>query len=211
MPSPPLLWVRFDVVQKMEDPTIDERRRFWLLCYAITSMEKAIRSCDLIAEHCTDNSAPLFQPLSLAVHTYYGRPFVRSNVVGSLPPSIIPDAAKGIHSWLRHFRDGVMAHIDAGDSKTAGRPMNDVIYTIAGKHRQFSTLEARARPSAYADARAHCESMIAVFQDEMANFMERFHELLPHGDDEYLLSLADGSPLFIAGYDRLLVSDLHYK
>lgn len=198
-------------LKNMEEPTLDERKRWWLLCYAITSMEKAIDSCNMIAEHCPDNRHPLFQHLSLSVHTYYARPFVRSAVVGSLSSTLIPEDAKGIHSWLRHFRDGVMAHIDAGDSKTAGHPMNDVIYSIEGKKRQFSTLEARARPCAYADAKAHCEAMIAVFQDETADLIERFHGLLPQSDGEYLLSLADGSPLFVAGYEHLPASDLNYK
>ena len=195
----------------MEDPTIDERKRWWLLCYAITSMEKAIRTCELIAKHCATNSDPLFQPLSLSVHAYYMRPFKRSNGVGKLPTDLVPEGSKGIHSWLEHFRDGVMSHLDADVSETAGEPMNDVIYTIAGRHREFSTKEARAPLDAYTDVHEHCETLISVFQDEMFDLVHRFRELLPQDDGDYLLSLADGSPLFIAGYSRLLVSHLTYK
>jgi hypothetical protein len=195
----------------MEEPTTDERKRWWLLCYGITSMEKAIRSCDLIAKHCADDSDPLFQPLSLAVHAYYARPFKPSRGAGRLPADLVPAAATGIHSWLEHFRDGVMSHVDANISQTAGRPMNDVVYSIAGSKRQFSTLDARTPLHAYSDVKQHCEAMIAVFQSEMFELIKRFHELLPQNDGEYLLSLEDGSPLFVAGHVTPISSRLDYQ
>lgn len=195
----------------MEEPTIDERKRWWLLYYGITSMEKAIKSCDLIAQHCTTNADPLFQPLSLAVHAFYARPFKSNGSAGRLPRDLVPDGAKGIHSWLEHFRDGVMSHIDPKVSETAGHPMNDVVYTISGSKRQFSTLEARPSVEAYSDARAHYEAMIEVFEDEITGLLERFHGLLPQSDGEYSLSIADGTPLFIAGYVMPVRSNLNYK
>lgn len=124
---------------------------------------------------------------------------------------MVPEGSKGIHSWLEHFRDGVMSHLDADPSETAGQPMNDVIYSIAGSHREFSTKEARAPVHAYVDAANHCEEMVKVFQAEMFELVCKFHGLMPQSDGDYLLSLAEGSPLFIAGYDRVFVSDLHYK
>ena len=201
----------FDVVQKMEEPTIDERKRWWLLYYGITSMEKAIKSCDLIAQHCTTNGDPLFQPLSLAVHAFYARPFKGNGKAGSLPRDLVPDEAKGIHSWLEHFRDGVMVHVEPKVSVTAGHPMNDVVCSISGSKRQFSTLEAQASVESYTDVRAHCEAMIEVFQDSIIGFLERFHRLLPQHDGQYLLSITDGTPLFIDGYVMPVRSNLNYK
>lgn len=174
-------------------------------------MEKAIKSCDLIEQHCSDNSSPLFQPLSVAVHVFYARPFVRSKAVDSLPTTIVPQDAQGIHNWLRHFRDGVMSHLDATVSETAGTPMNDVIYSVSGEHREFSTKEARARVVSYVHAAEHCQRMISIFHDELIQIHERFNEFLPKSEGDYLLSLADGSPVFMAGYDRLLESDLTYQ
>lgn len=195
----------------MEEPTKEERKRWWLLCYGITSMDQAIKSCELIAQHCSDNLSPLFLPLSLAVHVFYARPFVRSQAVDSLPTTIVPQDAQGIHNWLRHFRDGVMSHLDATVSETAGTPMNDVIYSISGEYLEFSTKEARARLVSYVHAAEHCQRMISIFHDELIQFHKRFIVCLPKSDGDYLLSLADGSPVFIAGYDRLLESDLTYK
>jgi hypothetical protein len=200
-----------DVVHKMEEPTIQDRQRWWLLYYGITSMEKAIKSCDLIAQHCTTNADPLFQPLSLAVHAFYARPFKGNGKAGSLPRDLVPDDAKGIHSWLEHFRDGVMAHVDPKKTVTAGHPMNDVVYTICGSKRQFSTLEARPSVEVYTDARAHCEVMIDVFQNSITGFLESFHRLLPQHDGLHLLSIADGTPLFIDGYVMPVRSHLNYK
>ena len=195
----------------MEEPTIAERKQWWLLYYGVTSMEKAIETCDMIAKHCATNADPLFRPLSLAVHAFYARPFKSNGKAGSLPRDIVPEDAKGIHSWLEHFRDGVMSHIDPKVSETAGRPMNDVVYTIAGNFRQFSTLEARPAIEAYADAKKHCERMIDVFQDAITGFLERFHRLLPQHDGQHLLSITDGTPLFIDGYVMPVRSNLHYK
>ena len=118
-------------------------------------MEKAIKLCELITTLCSDNSNPLFQPLSLAVHAYYASPFKFNRGVGRLPVHLVPTAAKWIHGWLEHFRDGVMSHIDANTSETAGRPMNDVVYSVTGSKRQFSTQQARAPLQAYSDAREH--------------------------------------------------------
>lgn len=199
------------VIQKMEEPTIAERKQWWLLNYAVTSMDKAINACDLIAQHCTTNADPLFQSLSLAVHAFYARPFKSNGAAGKLPREIVPEGAKGIHSWLEHFRDGVMSHIDPKVSETAGHPMNDVVYTIDGSFRQFSTLEARPTIEAYADAKKHCEVMIDVFHDKITGFLERFHWLLPKHDGQHLLSIAEGTPLFIEGYVMPVRSNLHYK
>jgi hypothetical protein len=124
---------------------------------------------------------------------------------------MIPNTAKGIHSFLEHFRDGVMSHLDANVSETAGVPMNDVIYSISGIYCEFSTKETRAPLHAYTDTAKHCEAMIVVFQAQLVKLMKKFQKLLPQSDGDYLLSLEDGDPLFISGYDRLFVSNLNYK
>ena len=53
--------------------------------------------------------------------------------------------------------------------------------------------------------------MIAVFQKENLKMVKRFHHLMPQGDGDYLLSLVDGTPLFIAWYVSPISSNLHYK
>ena len=92
--------MRFDVLQEMEEPTIDERKRWWLLCYGVTAMDKVMRSCDLIVERCQRDADPLFPPLAMTVHIYYARPFKRNRGVNSLPESIVPADHLGIHRWL---------------------------------------------------------------------------------------------------------------
>ena len=201
----------FDVVQKMEEPTIDERKRWWLLCYGMTSMEKALSACDLLLEHCPDNRHPLFQPLSVAVHAYYVRPFKRNRAVGKLPETMIPASSIAIHHWLEDFRDSVMAHIDADHNEVAGRPMNDVIYTIEGAKRRFTTCDPRGHIEFYVDARAHIDAMFNLLADGLLDIHKRFGYLIPDSDGDYLLSLADDSPVFIEVDAGPIQSVLTYK
>jgi hypothetical protein len=176
------------------NPTKEERQRWWLLCYAVTSMEKAIDTCDLLIQQCSDNRSKLFQPLSLAVHAYYTRPFKRSKCVGSLPHDLVPASSMGIHRWLEHFRDGVLAHTDADHKQEAGRPMHDVVYSVRGT--VFSTADPRALITAYRDAKGHCIAMRKVFFVELMKFHESFDNLMPSSDGDFLLNLDTTQPLF---------------
>ena len=199
------------VVQKMEEPTIDERKRWWLICYAITSMEKAKAACGQIADHCTDWDHPLFEPLALAVHTFYSRPFIKNFGVGTLEAGVVPKSQSGVHKWLTHFRSGAMAHTDATPDKIAGHPLNDVVYFIKDGDYGFSTLYPRTEPKSYVAASKHCSRMIDVFQSHLSFYYFRFRYLMPDTDGEHLLSLDPDTPLFLLDYVTPTNAIFHYK
>jgi len=174
-------------------------------------MEKAIKACRILQEICDTNQHVAFESLSLAVHAFYSRPFKRNGGVGKLNVDIVPPDRKGVHKWLEHFRDCAMAHTDAGHDDVAGRPLNDVVYLKDGDRETFSTLSPSAPVSAYEVAREHCEHMLELFHEELAAFHERFAELMPQEDGEFLFNLEDESTLFTKGYDKPGRGNLNYK
>lgn len=188
---------------------MDERKQWWLSCYAVTSMEKAYSTCQQLISCCADNEDRLFSPLSLAVHVYYARPFKRSRLVGRIREDIVPPSSRGIHRWLIHFRDGVMSHIDADKAEVTGRPMHDVVYSQQGKDKIFSTSDPRARITAYRDALAHFIVMRVIFMNRVRDFHTKFPHLLPCGDGDFLLNLDENSDLFIP-HNMPVTEDLHY-
>jgi hypothetical protein len=191
-------------------PSIAERKRWWLLCYAYTSMEKAIRCCEMIEGLCTDNRHPLFSALTVAVHTYYSRPFERNKGAGRLSADLIPKERTGVHSWLLHFRDCVLVHTDAEDSKIAGRPMHDVVYSLDETGREFSTSDPLPQVESYTDAKNHCAAMAKIFRSNILALEAQYTHLLPADNGHFLMSLKESEGLFVPHI--LPVSDtLHYK
>jgi hypothetical protein len=190
-------------------PSTEERKQWWLLCYAYTSMEKAIRCCELIEILCPDNRHALFSPLMLSVHAYYSRPFQRNKGAGKLSEDLVPKRRTKVHRWLLHFRNCVLIHTDAEESEIAGRPMHDVVYSLSDTGREFSTSDPLPRAESYADAKKHCVAMARIFRASILAFEEHFSHLLPAEMGHFLLSLKDSESLFIPHV--VPVSDtLHY-
>jgi len=188
----------------------NERKQWWLYCYAVTSMEKAVDTCEILIAECPDNRHRLFPALSLAVHTFYARPFKKSRRVGQLPDDIVPQSARGIHHWLVHFRDAVFSHTDANHSEAAGQPMHDVVYSQFGANKIFSTSDPRVRIEAYHNARNHCASMREMFLGRVLEFHCQYPDLLPVGDGDFLLGLDGAGDLFMP-HTVPIEATLNYK
>jgi hypothetical protein len=198
-----------DKHEYLPNPSAAERKRWWLLCYAYTSMEKVIQCCQMIEYLCPDNRHPLFSPLTVAVHAYYSRPFQRKKGAGKLSADLIPKERTGVHSWLLHFRDCVLVHTDAEKSEIAGRPMHDVVYSLDETGREFSTSDPLPRVESYTDAKAHCVAMAKIFRTKILTLEAQYSHLLPAEHGHFLMSLIDSEMLFVPHI--LPVSDtLHY-
>lgn len=159
-------------------------------------MEKAIRSCQLIQNLCPDNRHPIFEPLAVAVHTYYARPFKNSKGVGRLSDEMIPPEKIGIHHWLEHFRDSVLTHTDADHTDSANRPMHDVVYFVDSDGRGFSTSSPLPQVDAYRDAEKHCDAMSNIFLSKIKEFEQRFPNLMPFTEGNFLMTLDNSTELF---------------
>lgn len=160
-------------------------------------MQKAIKCCQQVESHCANNRHPLFEPLILAVHTYYARPFKPNHGAGKLSKEIVPVGLVGIHDCLIHFRDGVFCHTDAGNSTAANRPMHDVVYSQHGSLHEFSTSNPLPDIAAYRDFEAHCTAMAVIFRSEIIKFEKMYSHCLPVLDGDFLLTLQESTELFI--------------
>lgn len=187
----------------MEEINTEERQRWWLLCYGITSMRKVIETCDLIVALCPDNRHPLFQPLSVAVHVYYSRPFKacrfspKDRRGNKLKAAIVPSAAKAMHEFLVDIRDSTMGHIDASSNKAAKRPMNDVIYTISEGRPRYSTGCPLHTIQEYSDAREHAVLMIRVFGVHIRDLESRFSHIIPSDFGDFTLVPEGDGAVFV--------------
>lgn len=191
-------------------PTTEERKQWWLLCYAVTSMEKAIESCRLIKMHCADNRQPLFEPLIVALHSYYSRPFGPNHGVGRLSEDFVPSERIGIHRCLLHFRNSVLSHTDSRPSKEANRPMHDVVYSRKGDLREFSTSSPLPAIGAYYDFADHCSVMDIIFRTKILEFEKRYCHCLPMHNGDFLMTLDDSLDLFTP-HTLPIQGTLHYS
>ena len=160
----------------LHQPDTEERKQLWLLCYAATSMEKAIQCSCLIKMNCPNNQHVLFEPLIVALHSYYARPFGPNFGVGRLEEDVIPDAQKCIHNFLIHFRNKVLSHASALVSPEVNRPMHDVVYSRKGGHREFSTSCPSPTIENYEEVSRHCQFMHKIFRLKIIEFASKYNK-----------------------------------
>ncbi len=173
-------------------------------------MGKAISACDQIALNCRSRTYPLFEPLALAVHAYYSRPFGPNYGAGSLSEDLVPRDHLKFHKTMIELRSSSMVHTDATVKKSAGIPFNDVIYSIHGEHVEFSTRTAWLPIDDYKLAAEHCKVMTDIFTELLTGFYARYGRLFPATNGEFLLCIEDGQPIFVAGYSCPERSSLNF-
>ena len=174
-------------------------------------MEKTIATCKLLVAICDTNLHPLFLPLAVAAHSFYARPFKDSRRVGKLSEDFLLPKQIGIHKWIMAFRDGVFSHIDASESKAAGRAMHDVVYSNDGEDQIFSTSDPLPRPSAYRKVSAQANLVRKMLVKRVNGFHDAHGDLIPDDDGHFLLSLSTVTPLFIPYTVPQQSITLHYE
>jgi len=174
-------------------------------------MEKTIATCQQLVAICDTNQHPLFPSLAVAAHCFYARPFKNSKAVGRLSDEFLLPKQIGIHKWIMAFRDGVFSHIDASESRIAGRAMHDVVYSNDGNDQMFSTSDPLPRPSAYSKVSAQAKLVREVLVKRVSVFHETHGDLIPDDDGHFLLSLSTATPLFVPYTAPQQSIALHYE
>jgi len=179
-------------------------------------MKKVIDTCELLQENCPDNEHKLFQPLTVAIHTYYSRPFKGTQFKGRKDTSkvssdIVPDSLGAGHRFLIDWRDTATNHIDASYCDLAGRPKNDVRYHIIDGRRVITTGSPLHVVEDYCRVPDHCRLMTDVFADRIRKLEIRFEHLFPRVDGDYVLSHEDDLALFIEAKPSPSRSTMTYK
>jgi hypothetical protein len=195
----------------MEEPTIKERERWWLLCYAATAMEKTITTCELIQDTCSGEDNPLFEALCLASHAHYARPFIKNFGVGRIEIDVVPNNQRGVHDWLMDFRNTTMVHTDSTRHASDGVPLSNVLYSFRTGQHLFTTTFPAATLGNYQDVIEHCVVMRDVFKRHLIRFHDSFGHLIPESKGDHLLSLEPSTPTFIEDYDMPTNSSLSYE
>ena len=178
-------------------PSSEERKQWWLFCYAITSMDKAIECCRLVKLHCFDNRHELYEPLIVAAHSNYARPFGPNHGAGKLNEETVPSALIPIHRWIIDFRNKVLSHTSALHHEQANRPMHDVVCKRSGQNHEYSTSCPMPTIESYEDFANHCCIMRKMFRAKILEFEKKYSHLMPSQDGDFLLSLDESLDLFI--------------
>lgn len=174
------------------------RERWWLLCYAVTSMQHASHTANQLVSFCKSNRDPLFLPLAVAAHTFYARPFSHSKGNGRLEEKLVPSDQFGLHQWLMAFRMKTYCHIDATNILDSDEVWNDVVFEIDGGIKRITTKATSAQVENYIHAIKHFDAMKQVFSCEINQLNELYRDLIPLKTGSYELR-ADmpGNQLFI--------------
>lgn len=192
-------------------PDAKTRERWWLLCYALTALQKASLTAQQLASVCRSNRDPLFLPLAVAVHSFYVRPFMDNRGVGRIDKSIVPPDAVGIHDWLMKFRNRAYSHTDTTNIEDTAQPWNDVVYEIDDGIREITTKTPCAQVENYVQAVHHFETMDRVFFREIHALNETYAEWIPEEKGHYELRIdMPANKLFIP-YAPSQNSTLNFK
>ena len=188
-----------DVRQRnMSPPDSDTRKRWWLLCYGLTAMQKASHTAQQLVSLCKSNRDPLFLPLAVAVHAFYARPFSKNEGVGRIDQSIVPPDLIGWHEWLMAFRMKAYCHTDSFKMKDSSEVWNDVVFEIDGGIKEISTKTPCVQVEDYIPVIDHCEIMDRMFFLEIHKLNEIYRDLIPAETGDYELRVdMPGEQLFI--------------
>ena len=189
---------------------IETRKRWWLLCYGFTSMNEALRGCDMLFSVCDTNKHPAYLPITYYIHTQYGRPFHHNHGVGTIEREIIPEETMHHHRWLMEFRDAVFSHSDSEPAKESGKILNRLVFTVKEDDFIFYTSDPRPALSSYLEARSHIEIIRSELAKRVFVMKKQHEELIPKELGDYLLSLDHIDQPFLP-YARPESATLIYK
>lgn len=156
-------------------------------------MQKASATAQQIGRLCESNRDALFLPLAVAVHSFYARPFMHNNGVGSIGREIVPAEASGIHSWLMKFRLKAYCHTDSTLAEDTDIPWNDVVYEIEDGIKRITTQTPTVQVENYVGAVPHFEVMATLFFREIHHFHEVYADWIPKERGHYELQVVQSA------------------
>lgn len=171
----------------------DIRKQLWLAIYALNSFEKSEQTCTHLIDHCVENTHPLFAPLSMAVHIYYARPFLKSNGIDQryiYKEDHIPSSLKELHDFLFTFRNKIFAHVEALTIEEFGFEVHDVVVKILpNKEKILSPSTPTGIFEAYKEALHVIKYMKLKAESKVSKIIDENKEFFPVEIGEYTLLL----------------------
>lgn len=97
----------------MSEPSLEERKRFWLWNYANTSFESALEACGIFERESARASSKALTAILAGIVVTYAKPFMRCHGVGELPDEFVPSGLRRFHDPVMNFRHKLFAHLDS--------------------------------------------------------------------------------------------------
>lgn len=164
----------------------------WKMGYAQESFKYVRTICDFITQHQLDRHSPLHHPLCAAIVVFYARPFKKSNVIGSIPATMVPKAHRYLHDQMLMMRDQVAAHTDADavNHGLGGLPANNVRVIIKDDGtRLLGIYELKFSPEGISQIRDLVKTLITKTTYHLQRRWQKLGRKVPVAPGEYLMDL----------------------
>jgi hypothetical protein len=159
--------------------------------YARESFKYVATICDYIIEQKLDRYSPIHHPLCVTIAIFYARPFKRSNVIGSIPETMVRKSDRFLHRQLLTMRDQIAAHTDADCVKHCGRPANNVQMTINQDGTgTLSVNELKFSPEAIASIRELAKGLIEKTTYHVERLWQKLAREIPDWPGSYFMDVS---------------------
>jgi hypothetical protein len=173
----------------------------WKLAYARRSFEEVQAACDYLSAQKLSPEDAGYNPLVVAIHVIYARPFKHSRGgIKQLSADLVPEKFRDVHRQMILVRDQVVAHLDANASKLGDLPANHVriVVTPAGAV-NLRTNEVTARKISISQIRG----LAAALGEEITRLMAELArsvgpQTIPRKPGEYLIDLVGQQFVWLA-------------
>jgi hypothetical protein len=183
----------------MSSPTLQERKEFWLRCFADECFQNAKATCDFLLKHGNTVDGTIAKVLASGFVVTYGKPFTTCHGVGKLDETIIPKQFKTTHAKLMELRHKMVAHIDAlnfqSDDKNFGN-INQVRLTVTKKKYWFHGYVIYPETLDLKTVNPLITRLIESNDYHLEKFKRRYVEKNCPAPGEYLLDISEAKSNF---------------
>jgi hypothetical protein len=177
----------------MQATGFEDAKLLWKVYYAAPCFQQAREA----AQHIFDNKlekekSPIFQPLIVAIYTLYAKPFTRSDGVGRLEETFVPNQHLQEHKIMLQHRNEIYAHRDADSFPLADfGAVNQVRAVRTREVMGLVATEFHARYTMMPPIIKLCRALEEKAADNMKELWDKHKSKIPNKIGEYLLNVLD--------------------
>ena len=117
-------WPFYDFA--MNQPTIEERKLFWLQSYSQECFFTVTNGCDYLIRNADSRNESFFRMMSAGLLVTYAKPFTKCHGVGGLDEKMIPEEFMKTHQHFLDLRHKTVAHLDAINFQTDDKEFGNI-------------------------------------------------------------------------------------
>src|SRR5260221_3797056 len=157
--------------------------------YAIQAFALAREAADYISANKLKYGTPLYYPLFTSIGTNYARPFKSSNLVGKLPPGMVPAGLRDIHIALLILRDQLFAHSDGDGPQDEEGRLYEVRYRWVNKRLLSVRFEPKGDRIDFSKVSQLCTLLINKAEYHLARLERKHQTLIPRSRGDHVLNI----------------------